>query len=313
MRAGRVICVGSINVDDVIECGTLPRPGETVLARGNHLGFGGKGANQAAAAARFGAVTCMVGAVGDDPDGAAARDDLAGWGVDTAHVKIVAGRRTGRALVLLDDHGENAIAVVSGANADLTAGDVTAALDALEPTGDDVVLVGAEIPPPCVDAAARTATATGSWLLHNLAPARELLAAVTGPRAVLVVNEIEALQVAGVEAVNARADLDAVHAFNAFDAVWDVLLGRVGHVVVTRGSRGAETRAAGGDRVEVPAARVEAVDTTGAGDAFCGAFAAVLAGGGGVADALRLAVAAGGVAVTAAGARGALARRDELA
>lgn len=297
MSGGRVICVGSVNVDDVVECGAIPRPGETVLARGSRLGFGGKGANQAAAAARFGVSTCMVGAVGTDPDGASARADLDGWGVDTAHLRAVDRHRTGRALVLLDEHGENAIAVVPGANAALTAGDVTAALGALELTAEDVVLVGAEIPPPCVDAAARAATAAGSWLVHNLAPARELLPAVTGPRAVLVVNELEAVQVAGTVSL---------------DDAWDVLLEKVGHVVVTRGRRGAEARAARGDRVDAPAARVEVVDTTGAGDAFCGAFAAVLAAGGGMPDAVRLAVAAGGVAVTGAGARGALARRDEL-
>ena len=297
MSDGRVICVGSVNVDDVVECPEIPRPGETVLARDNHLGFGGKGANQAAAAARFGAATAMVGAVGDDPDGAAARDDLDGWGVDTTHVQVVAGERTGRAVVLLDGHGENAIVVVPGANASLTAADVTAALDTLRPTSDDVVLVGAEIPPPCVDAAARAATDSGAWLVHNLAPARELVPGVTGRRAVLVVNELEARQVAGVEGL---------------DAAWPVLLGHVGHVVVTRGGAGAEARGGDGDPVRTPASRVDVVDTTGAGDAFCGAFAAVLAAGGGVAEALHLAVAAGGFAVTGAGARGALARRADV-
>lgn len=295
--AGRVLCVGSVSVDDVLRCVAIPRPGETVLARDSHLGFGGKGANQAAAAARFGAPTVMVGAVGDDPDGAAAREDLVGAGVDTAHVRVVEGVRTGRAVVLLDDGGENAIVVVGGANAALTAGDVDSALDAVRLSADDVVLVGAEIRPECVEAAARSATAAGAWLVHNLAPARELVPAVSGARAVLVVNELEAVQVAGVDTL---------------DEAWDVLVNQVGHVVVTKGSAGAELRSAAADRVEVPPTTVEAVDTTGAGDAFCGAFAAVLATGDTLEDALRLAVAAGGVAVTGLGARGALARRDEL-
>ncbi len=298
MSAGRVLCVGSVNVDDVVECPEIPRPGETVLAGDSHLGFGGKGANQAAAAARFGAATAMVGAVGDDADGTAARDDLDGWGVDTTHVHVVAGARTGRAIVLLDGHGENAIVVVAGANGSLTADDVTAALGTLLPTSDDVVLVGAEIPPDCVEAAARAATAAGAWLVHNLAPARELVPGVSGARAVLVVNELEAVQVAGVD------DLDAA---------WPALLERVGHVVVTRGGAGAEVRSADGDPAEAPASHVQVVDTTGAGDAFCGAFAAVLAYGGDVAEALRLAVAAGGVAVTGSGARGALAQRGDVA
>src|SRR6266496_4273769 len=139
----RVVVVGSVNVDRVFRCRALPVPGETVLADGMQVGFGGKGGNQAAAAARFGAVTWLVAAVGDDADGAAACADLRRFGVRTGQVRTVAGQPTGQAAVLTAADGGNAIAVAGGANLALTAADVDAALTALELAAGDVVLASA--------------------------------------------------------------------------------------------------------------------------------------------------------------------------
>jgi len=292
---GRVVVVGTVNVDDVFECPALPRPGETVLALSTTRHQGGKGGNQAAAAARWGARTCLVALVGEDEDGAAAVADLRSWAVDTTEVGAV-DLPTGRALILLDQAGENSIVVASGANGALDADRATAALTRLGLTAGDVVLTNGEVAAEVVAAAANAAGTVGARHVHNLAPARAAdLPVTTG--SVLVLNEVELSQATG------EADTDA--------GLRTLLTGRPG-VVLTVGARGAVVATPAGD-VEVPAEPTEVVDTTGAGDAFCGALAAELVAGSDLAAAVRLAVRAGSYAVTGAGARGALAARGDVA
>ena len=292
--SGRVVVVGTVNVDDVFQCSTLPVPGETVLALSTARHQGGKGANQAAAAARWGAPTSLVALVGHDPDGDDAVADLESWGVGTDEVRSV-DLPTGRALILLDRAGENSIVVASGANGALDAERAASALTRLELTPDDVVLTSAEVTAEVVAAAADAAKQVGARHVHNLAPARDAdLAATTG--SLLVLNEVELAQVTGM------ADTEA--------GVRRLLAGRPG-VVLTLGGRGA-VAATPEEDIAVPASPTEVVDTTGAGDAFCGALSAELVAGSDLGTAVRLAVRAGSYAVTGAGARGALARRADV-
>ena len=288
-----MVVVGTVNVDDVFELEALPVPGETVLALSSARHQGGKGANQASAAARWGAPASLVALVGDDDQGASALRDLRSWGVGTSEVATV-DRPTGRALIFLDRAGENSIVVASGANAALDGDRATAALTRLALTADDVLLTNGELSPDVVAAVAAAAERSSARHVHNLAPARaEDLAATR--RSLLVLNEVELAQ--ATEGVRG-------------DALEHLLAGRPA-VVLTRGARGAVV-ATTTTRTEVPAKPARVVDTTGAGDAFCGALAAELAAGSDLVGAVRLAVRAGSWAVTGAGARGALARRRDL-
>ncbi len=302
-RQGRVVVVGTVNVDDVLELAALPLPGETVLALGTARHQGGKGANQASAAARWGAPTSLVALVGTDEDGASAVADLEGWGVGTTEVGAV-DLPTGRALILLDRAGENSIVVASGANGALDGDRAAAALTRLGITADDVVLTNGEVAGDVVAAAARAATDSGALHVHNLAPARTDDLVATGT-SLLVLNEVELGQATGGAGTGADTGADPGAALD------QLLQGRPG-VVLTLGPRGAVAASSAG-RTAVPAEPTRAVDTTGAGDAFCGALAAELASGGDLVEAVRLAVRAGSWAVTGAGARGALARRLDVA
>jgi ribokinase len=291
-----VIVVGSVNADRVIRCRSLPAAGETVVAHGRTDGFGGKGGNQAAAAAQLGAETWLIAAVGDDAAGRDAAEDLAQYGVHVDLMRTVHGVTTGEAVVVVEDDGENLIVVVPGANAVLSAGDVAADLASLGLAVDDVVLISAEIAEDCVRAVIMACSAAGARVVYNLAPARPLADWACAPHVVLVVNELESIQVSG--AGTAALALIA-------------LAERVGAVVVTRGKRGARMTQ-GRVGLELSAPRVDVVDTTGAGDAFCGALAADLAAERRLTDAVATATAAGSIAVTGAGARGSLATRAGL-
>lgn len=273
-KRGSVLVVGSLNVDVTTTVERHPGPGETVLGDGLTRSPGGKGANQAVAAAAAGARTRMVGAVGADAEGAAYRAGLSGQGVDTSAVRVVDGLPTGTALVLLDPAGENCIVVIPGANAAVSAADVDAALAAQPP---DVVLLQHEVPLDVVAHAVRAGAAAGARVVLNVAPYADLPADVLTLADPVVANEHEAEQLArlGVE---------------------------LGSLLVTLGAAGATWTRDGVD-VMVPAPVVEAVDTTGAGDAFCGALCAALAGGLDDRAALEAGVAAGAQAVTRRGAQ----------
>ncbi len=291
MARGGVLVVGSVNVDLVTTVARLPGPGETVAGGTFARHGGGKGANQAVAAARWGAAVRFAGAVGDDDLGAAAVAELAAEGIDVTAVARVPGAPTGVASIVVDAAGENQIAVASGANAALDPG---AALAALGPLDEAAVVLNLELADPVVLAAARAARAAGLVLVVDPAPARALAAPLLDLAPVLVPNAGEARALSGVD--------DPAAAGRALAA-------RTGApVVVTLGADGALL--VHGDAVDAVAApAVAAVDTTGAGDALCGVLAAELARGAPLAAALGEAVGAASASTGVPGARAGMPRR----
>src|SRR3954468_12881243 len=253
----RLVVVGSLNLDSVSEVAALPRAGETVLALRSARGPGGKGANQAVSAARHGAAVAMVGCVGDDRDGAELLSALAAEAVDTNAVRVHPGSPTGAAHVIVAADGANCIVVAVGANAELTPADAESALANLGPS--DVVLIQLEIPIDAATAAARTAAAAGARVVLNPAPAQPLPDGLVGAVDVLVPNLTELVALTGGGAGDVIAEASERALALAGDRSVVVTLGEHGALVVDHGEQAA-----------VPAPRVDAIDTTGAGDAFCG-------------------------------------------
>lgn len=286
---GRVVVVGSANVDLVVDVPRHPAGGETILGGDLRRSPGGKGANQAVAAALAGgADTTFVGALGSDEaaDMLLASLGRAGVRTDTVDRADVA---TGTALITVSPDGENAIVVAPGANSHVRIGPGQA-----ERIADaDVILAQLEIPLDTVVAAARVRR-DGALLVLNAAPSRELPPELWREVDVLVVNEHEAADLAGAEGGTAPESLAKA------------LLERVPAVVVTLGGEGSLVARRAVPAVRIPATRVTAVDTTGAGDTYCGVLAAALAAGAELADAARLAGAAGALAVTRPGAQDAV-------
>jgi ribokinase len=297
--AGRVIVVGSVNVDLVATADHLPVPGETVTGAAFAEHDGGKGANQAVAAARLGAPTAFVGAVGRDAFGLRARAALQREGVDLAGLRTVEGG-TGVALILVDAHGENLISVASGANAVFSAADVTAAFKALVPAAGDVVLVGHEIPTAAAKHALRSGRVAGATTVFNPAPAGGVDRSVFAFADVLTVNELELATILEADGPGDDASAEGSALVRARDGEPGVATA----VVVTRGAAGVSIADADGRTFDVPARKVAAIDTVGAGDTFAGALAAGLAMGRDLQDAVRRAVVAASLSTTRRGARG---------
>ncbi|GAA1935477.1 ribokinase [Nocardioides marmoribigeumensis] len=274
-----IVVVGSVNLDLVVRVETLPHAGETVLATGYHEFVGGKGGNQAVAAARLGRRVAFVGHVGTDQAASTVRSALADEGVDVTLLTPVDGP-TGRAFVQVDDEAENQIIVVGGANGALSEADVAAAAPLL--TGSPVVVAQLEVPLEAVVAAGRR---TSGVFVLNPAPAQELPRELLALVDVLVVNEGEFEVVTG-----APVSEEALTSSSLPE-----------RVVVTLGGRGALVRD-GASVLSVGAPRVEVVDTTGAGDTFVGALAAALARDVPYADAVRWAVGAASLSTQALGA-----------
>jgi ribokinase len=318
-----VTVLGSLNTDISLPVPHLPGPGETVLAAaGATFGAGGKGANQAVAAARLGAVARMVGCCGDDEFGARLRAGLAAEGIGVTGLRAVPGVASGLALITVDPAGENSIAVAAGANGH--AGDAEVAAAFAEPS--DVLVLSAEVPVPVLGAALRRARAEGVRTVLNLAPVPEGAAGLLaeGRPDWLVVNAQEAAALAGrapdggpVEAVAAAPPGDAAAPpGDALARAGDIAAGlaaglRGGNVVVTLGAAGAVLAGPSGTAA-VPGFRVTAVDTVGAGDAFVGALAVGLASGLEPAAAVTAACAAGAAAATGRGAQAALPRPADV-
>jgi ribokinase len=257
---GRVVVVGSVNMDVAVRTSRLPNPGETLLAQGIRRSGGGKGANQAVGAARAGgADTAMVGAVGTDGDGDALLADLRADGIDVTGVRRLEDHPTGVALITIDDDAENTIVVAAGANAavELSDGDLATVGTA------DVVLAQLEIPQEVVAEAARARRAGARFVL-NAAPGADLIPSLVTEIDVLVVNEHEAVEIAQRPGV---------------DAALRRLLEDVPTVLVTLGAQGARLVARDGTDLRVASPKVEATDTVAAGDTFCGVYVASLAQG----------------------------------
>ena len=285
-----ILVVGSMNMDETVRVRDLPRPGETVLGGAVEFTPGGKGGNQAAAAASLigarGRVR-MAGLVGNDDHGVALRADLARRGVVVDEIGVVAGDGSGVAMIAVDDTGENTIIISPGVNSRWTMDRV----DAVEVNPGDVVLCQLEIPLPAVARMVTRAVTVGARVVLNAAPPQALPKSVLDAVDVLVVNEHEAEVVLG-RAPATPSDLDSIAA--EVDCA----------VVVTLGARGALVRPLGACATAVPAFVVQAVSTVGAGDAFVGALAVELLAGRALLEAVRYACAVGALATTAAGARG---------
>ncbi|GLW72519.1 ribokinase [Kitasatospora phosalacinea] len=293
-----ITVVGSVNRDLVLTVADLPRPGETVLARGFVEGVGGKGANQAVAAARLGSQVRLVARVG--ADGEPIRRVLAAEGVDLDAVLTAPDASTGIASVVVDRAGENTIVVNPGANAVLSVEDLP---QWLARTPGEVLLVQHEVAAEVVAAAVLRAREQGGTVVLNPAPARpvdpEVLAAVD----VLVPNLGELAALLGAAPVSGP------------DAARELLEGAdlpCGAVVVTLGADGALVGRPGRPTVHLPAPAVDAVDTVGAGDTFCGALADALARGADLTAAAARAVRAASLAVTGLGAQSSMPRAAQL-
>ena len=296
--SGAVVVAGSINVDLIVGVPSLPGAGETVLGSRFIQQNGGKSANQAVAAARVGADVTMLGAVGGDDLGRSALAGLAEAGVDVSHCRVVDDTHTGLALIVVDDTGENQIAVASGANARLDGAMIAAeTADLLPPTGA-AALLGFEVFDEAVVTAARWAAGRGLRIILNPAPARPLLdeLLVLGP--ILTPNETEAEMLSGESGPEAAAEALAARSGEA--------------VIVTLGADGALLWQ-DGHAERLPATRVEPVDTTGAGDALNGILAAELARGASLREALRWAMVGAALKTTVAGAQAGLPTRDAIA
>ncbi|MGZ4805322.1 MAG: PfkB family carbohydrate kinase [Ilumatobacteraceae bacterium] len=297
-----VVVVGAINVDLVVVAPRLPGPGETVVGGGLQTYGGGKGANAAVAAARAGATVHLIGAVGRDDTGAAALAELRQSGVDVSEVAVRAGESTGVALIVVDEHGENQIAVGAGANAALPVGHIRECLRVLLPTAG-CVLVSTEIPAAAVAAAVEAAFTARVRCILNPAPVLPIVAQLLERGPILTPNRSELsdlAQLAGVRSGAAVADAQQIAA-------------KTHHpVVVTQGGDGVLVVSGDGVVELVPAPPVVVRDTTGAGDTFNGVLAARLASGDDLATAVPIAVVAASLSVTQVGARGGMPTASEI-
>mgnify|MGYP006300617795 CR=1 FL=1 len=291
---GSVLVVGSVNVDLVTRVSRFPQPGETLLGSDYETHHGGKGANQAVAAARMGARVSMLGRVGRDAFGARLRDALATEGIDVRRLEDVEGP-SGAAFITVDATGQNTIVVAPGANARLAPDDLPE--EAFREA--DVVVLQHEIAPATVARAIEMGRRSGATVLVNAAPARAGALRDLSGCDLLIVNETEG------------ATLLDEGPTGAPDAILAALAEVVPAVVLTLGARGVAWRARGttGRR---SAHSITPVDTTAAGDAFVGSLAAALANGLDLAQAVRLGNAAGALAATRAGAQPSLPHRAEV-
>jgi ribokinase len=291
-----IAVVGSLNLDTVVQVARLPHPGETLLASGHFVNPGGKGGNQAVAAARLGAQVAMIGRIGDDAAGTFLRDSLRADGVDASHVTKDSEAPTGMAFITVDAGGENSIVVSPGANAELGTDQIEAAADTISTAA--VVLAQLEVPPEVVEFAAGI---TSGAVVLNPAPASSLDPVLLEQVDILVPNETEL----AVLTAHSRSEN-----LNEIAAMARGIPGP-GAVVVTLGARGALV-VEGDQMVHVPAPSVHAVDTTAAGDAFCGALGEALIREATLGEAATWAVRAGAITTTRLGAQRSLPTRSEM-
>ena len=296
----KIVVVGSCNTDMVINMERLPLPGETLLGGKFFMNAGGKGANQAVAAARLGGKVNFVAKVGNDPFGIRSIDQYKAEGIGTKHVVVDKEHPSGVALILVDAHGENSIAVASGANAHLLPEDIDQAKGTIEDC--DILLMQLETPMETIEHAAQMAKRAGGKVILNPAPAHSLPESLLANLYMLIANETEAEYISGTRIT----DMDSVA------RAADIICHRgVENVVITLGSKGAFIKERGTYH-QVPALKVKAVDATAAGDTFCGAVCVALAEGRGIIEAVTFANRAAAVTVTRMGAQSSLPYRREV-
>ncbi len=297
---GKIVVVGSSNTDMILQMEHIPRPGETILGGQFAMAAGGKGANQAVAAARAGGDVTFLARVGSDMFGRQAVEGFRADGIHVEHVIQDAEAPSGVALIFVAADGENSIGVASGANARLTPDDVRQAAATIEAA--DVLVMQLETPLETIQAAAEIAVSAGTRVILNPAPAQALDDQLLRHVSVLTPNESEAELLTGIavsDAASAQCAADALH-------------GRgVETVIVTLGAAGAYVAGAGFTGL-VPAFPVTAVDTTAAGDVFNGALAVALAEGEPLPDAVRFGCAAAALSVTKLGAQPSAPQRADV-
>jgi ribokinase len=300
----KIVVIGSANVDLIMKMPRLPRVGETVTDAVFAQVMGGKGANQAVAAARAGGVSgavAFVSCVGDDAYGAQVIEAMRATGIDTAHVTRERDTATGAALIMIGEAGQNYLSVAPGANYLLNDPHLDRAQPLFENAG--LVMLQYEVSPDATAKAIRRLAALGKPIMFNLAPARPLAADLIAHIAYLVVNETEAEYLTGI-AVTSDASCEA--------AAQALLEKGAGMAVITLGAAGVYARAKDAPPVRVPGFEVDAIDTTAAGDTFCGAFAVALLEKRPLPDALRFANAAAAISVTRLGAQPSIPTRAEI-
>lgn len=298
--AGHIVVVGSANMDLVVRAPRLPAPGETLLGGGFETCAGGKGANQAVAAARLGASVAMVGCVGDDAFGATLREGLASDCIDTTHVQRMPATPSGIAVITVAADGANTIVVAPGANAQLTPELVDAAGELIADAG--MLICQLEVPLDSVRHAIDTAVRHRTPVLLNPAPAQPLPDDLYAQIDVLIVNETEAQVLAGVDVSDAATARRAAQALRNKGACT---------VIVTLGAGGV-WYASPEDEGHLAAPRVDAVDTTAAGDTFAGGFAAARVRGAPLRDAIDFGQRAAALSVMRKGAQTSIPTRAEL-
>ena len=298
MEKNRILVIGSSNTDMTVRSATLPKPGETVLGGDFRMGPGGKGANQAVAARLLGGEVTFVCKLGRDMFGEGASKHYESCGLDTSKI-LWSDKPSGVALITVDSKAENSIVVASGANADMTVTDIDSVADIIKSSG--ILLLQLEIPIDTVVHAAEIAYNAGVQVVLNPAPAAVLPAELLKCVSILIPNETEASAISGIDINN----------FETAAAAAERLKGMgVREVIITMGSRGSVV--CDGDCTFVPAVKVNAVDTTAAGDTFCGGVCVALSEGKDLLEAVKFATAASSIAVQRPGAQDSIPNRCEV-
>lgn len=298
MTKNKILVIGSGNTDMTVVSKVLPKPGETIIGGIFRMGQGGKGANQAIAAKRLGGDVTFVCKLGRDIFGRNALKYYKEAGIDTSNV-LFSDKPSGVALISVDEYAENSIVVASGANSDFTVDDI----DSISPLikGSGIILLQLEIPVPAVLRAAQIALDNGVMVVLNPAPATELPDELLKCVSLIIPNECESSSLTGIPVTDKNSAIEAA----------SVLKHRgIGNVIVTMGSKGALIY---DDNISfIPAIKVKAVDTTAAGDTFCGGVCVALSEGHTLADAVRFATAASSISVQRDGAQDSIPSREEV-
>ncbi len=300
MNLKKILVVGSSNTDMVIKTHKFPAPGETILGGRFLMNAGGKGANQAVAAARLGGVVAFVGKIGDDIFGKQAVQQLEDEGINVDFVAVDPENPSGVAMITVDRNAENSIVVAPGSNGTLTSADFDKATTKLDES--DFVLMQLEIPIPTVDYIARQAAQKQKKVILNPAPAASLSGELLKNLYLITPNETEAELLTGIKVTDEASALKAAESLHEKG---------VGAVIITMGAAGAFL-SEGGNAEMIKAPKVEAVDTTAAGDTFNGALAVALAEGKTLTESIAFANKAASISVTRIGAQSSVPFRKEI-
>lgn len=300
MGIKKIVVVGSCNTDMVVKSDRLPVPGETVLGGAFMMNPGGKGANQAVAVARLGGNATFITKTGNDLFGKQSIEMFDEENINTDNILSDPLHPSGVALIMVDNNGENCIVVASGANASLSTHDIEKARDVIESA--DIILMQLEIPMNTVEYAAKMAFDKGIKVILNPAPAAYLSNELMKCLYAIVPNKTEAEILSGIKV----SDWDS-----ARQAADSISAKGVDNVVITLGSKGSFVKE-GDSCYEVPVEKIDAIDTTAAGDTFCGAFCVGLSEGLPIHDAVYFANTAAGITVTREGAQSSIPYRKEI-